>query len=306
MADARVVDLTASSALTGTELFYADDGSADVKVTATQLRTFTGREKLTGNRVYFVRSDGSDSNTGLVNSAAVPSGAFLTLQHAFDVIYSTLDPSGFRASVVMPTPGSFAGFTISGKVPGARATDAIRLVGTSTLPSDTIVTSQILVENGAVLNVLQFRCNSATNCLKASNGTIITSGSMEYNANGEAHLSAERLSLITIQNSYTVVGGGPVHINSSEGSEIFYDPNVVATITGTPNFTFEFANATTGGRINCARTGVQFSGAATGRRYFSSTGGQIHTSLESSGLATSSTFFPGDVDGSTAGGGSYD
>lgn len=40
MANSTVASLTAASALTGTELFYADDGTNDVKVTATQIQTF--------------------------------------------------------------------------------------------------------------------------------------------------------------------------------------------------------------------------------------------------------------------------
>lgn len=41
MASSKVSDLTASSALSGSELFYADDGSADTKVTATKIKTWT-------------------------------------------------------------------------------------------------------------------------------------------------------------------------------------------------------------------------------------------------------------------------
>lgn len=40
MANSAVAALTASSALVGSELFYADNGTADVNVTATQIQTF--------------------------------------------------------------------------------------------------------------------------------------------------------------------------------------------------------------------------------------------------------------------------
>jgi hypothetical protein len=40
VADTQLSALSAASALTGTELFYSDSGSADVKVTATQIKTF--------------------------------------------------------------------------------------------------------------------------------------------------------------------------------------------------------------------------------------------------------------------------
>lgn len=41
MADSTLSALTASGALAGSELFYSDSGVADVKVTATQIKTWT-------------------------------------------------------------------------------------------------------------------------------------------------------------------------------------------------------------------------------------------------------------------------
>ena len=46
------------------------------------------REKLTASTNFYIRTDGSDSNTGLANTAA---GAFLTLQGAYDKIANNYD-----------------------------------------------------------------------------------------------------------------------------------------------------------------------------------------------------------------------
>lgn len=67
------------------------------------------RDKLTANRDYYVRDDGSDSNNGRSNTAA---GAWLTLQKAANFIGANIDFAGFRITVnVVPSSGSksFAG-----------------------------------------------------------------------------------------------------------------------------------------------------------------------------------------------------
>jgi len=62
------------------------------------------RDKLTANREYYVRDDGSNSNNGRTNSAA---GAWLTPQFAANFIASNLDFAGFRIIVnIVPSSGS--------------------------------------------------------------------------------------------------------------------------------------------------------------------------------------------------------
>jgi hypothetical protein len=74
MANSTLANLTASGALTGTELFYSDNGAQDVKVTANQLKTFivgagavsvaSSKTLTVSNTLTLAGTDGSTLNVG--------------------------------------------------------------------------------------------------------------------------------------------------------------------------------------------------------------------------------------------------
>jgi hypothetical protein len=71
---------------------------------AAQRATLNVGEVLTGARTYYVRTDGSDSNTGLANTSG---GAFLTIGHAIGVA-SRLNLNGYTLTISVGA-GTFTG-----------------------------------------------------------------------------------------------------------------------------------------------------------------------------------------------------
>jgi hypothetical protein len=88
---------------------------------------------LTADRTCYVRSDGSDSNTGLANSAG---GAFLTLQHAVDVVVGTLDTAG-KTITIQIADGSYAAGILVSK--GWAGGGTIVVQGNAATPSNVLL-----------------------------------------------------------------------------------------------------------------------------------------------------------------------
>lgn len=89
------------------------------------------REPLTAARAYYVRTDGSNSNSGLTNDAA---GAFLTIQYAVDVVCGDLDADTFTCTIQVG-PGTYAEAVLLKPYLGT----ATMLRGDNTTPANVVI-----------------------------------------------------------------------------------------------------------------------------------------------------------------------
>ena len=95
------------------------------------------RELLTANRTYYIRTDGSDSNTGLANTSG---GAFLTIQKAIDVVAGTLDLGG-HAVTIQVADGTYTGAVTLKEVVGYSAPGCLVIQGNNATPANVVIST---------------------------------------------------------------------------------------------------------------------------------------------------------------------
>ena len=258
--------------------------------------TFTPREVLTANRSYYVRTDGSDSNTGLANTSG---GAFLTQQKAIDTVAS-LDLSIYDVTILCG-PGTRTEPLTLKKTLGAGVAS---LEGDVTTPSNCTqsVTGNdcFSMATGAVWQLRGFKTQTTTSGIhisaSAAGCELKIDGNMEFGATPAYHVNVSTGGLCRITSGYTVSANASSHINIQSGGIVFYTPGAV-TISGTPAWASAFMSVTSGGLVTTA--GATFTGAATGKRYDASLNGIINT------FGGGASYFPGDAAGTAATGGQY-
>lgn len=251
------------------------------------------REVLTGPRTYFVRSDGNDSNSGLVNSAG---GAFLTAQAAVNRCY-TIDLNNNNVTIQMvnnaSTPQTYTG-TVTAIFPFLNG--GVTLQGDVTTPSNLVISTgasgAITADGfGSAIDVIGIKLltTSGAGAINATNGgRVRLVGKIEFGACGTHMISNYAGRIIVFSGTYTVTGGAIYHMRVSNDGFIGNDNNT-ATITGTPAFTGAFISCSSGGIVETNNT---WSGAATGTRYLVDTAGGLATFG-----ATLNTYVPGSVNG---------
>lgn len=267
------------------------------------------RTLLSSNIAYYVRTDGSDSNSGLSNSS---SGAFATLQQAWDTI-AALDLNGYTATVWIGDGTHTAGVKIAGLPEGiARDVDAAPIIfrSISADPTAAIVstTSESCFEltDGAIIEVrdLELRTTTGGNCLNALSGSTLYYRNIRFGACAGFHKQCRYGARMFNGSNYAggrdfaVVGSATLgHEHVTHGATII-NSNATVTLTGTPDFGAYFVG------VSDAQsdwgTGMVISGAGTGPRYTALRNGVVRVPT-GGGL----DFFPGDEAGTAASGGVY-
>jgi len=290
-----------ASAAVGKLLSINTAGTAYELVTAANVGLQTVRERLTANRTYYVRTDGSDSNDGLANTAG---RAFLTLQAAVNA-YLALDLNGFAVTISVADGIYTSGASIVGQPVGGSSTSPLTIQGNTSTPGNCIISTTsancIKADNGArvVVNGLELRTTTSGRGLLSTNGSYIVWGTaMNFGACATYHMEATNLGILISLGGYTINGGSVAHQHCTTGGYILVQSGTV-TITGTPAFSAYFIGVN-GAYVQYAST-VTFSGSATGPRYLCHNNATIYT-----GNVFSPTFFPGSTAGVIKGGGIVD
>jgi hypothetical protein len=255
------------------------------------------RDPLVVDRTYYVRADGNDTNSGLINDAA---GAFLTIQRAVDVVCDDLDNAGFNV-VIQVADGTYTG-RVSPRSYVGRGMVTIR--GNTASPANVTLssTSGILIDISAVNAgkpwVLEgftlTTSGSGTHCIQITSGQLSVNA-LRFGPCVGIHVSAHRDAFVWAIGNYSITGGAAIHLNVDQGGCISIDGRTIS-LSGTPAFT-TFANAQRSGGITAG--GTVFSGGATGTRYFAQQNGTIFVN------GGGANFFPGTTAGSTLTGGQY-
>jgi hypothetical protein len=262
------------------------------------------REVLTANRTYYVRTDGSNSNSGLTNTAA---GAWLTLQYAATFLANFIDFAGFTITVQVGNGTYTAGVNIPRMVGQPSAYDLV-FTGDTGTPSNVIVSvtsGDCFVANtvgaGAFVQGFDMRTTTSGNCITVANFGKIGFGGSKFGTCAGTHVAVYGGASAEPYYAYEITGNASYHYTSAGLGILFGFNAPTVTLTGAPAFT-QFVLCETGALVDLP--GWAFSGAASAgtQRYLVQNGGVINTS------GGGAAFFPGGIAGSggtTAGGGWY-
>ena len=268
-----------------------------------------GREKLAADRTYYVRTDGSNANNGLANTAA---GAWATLQYAYDYIAGNIDFGGKSVTIKVADGTYTAGLIVAGPWTGGGTLVVEGNVAAKANCSIEVATGSspfyILATLPGQLGIKGFRLKStyATSVALVNHsgrGTIVLSnlelaGASTTGYSGMIH-AGEDGGRIIVASDIAITGSAAAFIVAVSGGRIqFYGQTI--PLTGTLNFSWAFALSTGLSEITAGGATFNVAGATvTGTRYSVSNNAIINTG------GGGANYFPGSIAGGASAGGIY-
>jgi len=261
------------------------------------------REKLTTTRNYYVRTDGDDLNSGLINNAG---GAFLTLQRAYDIVKDTLDFGG-QIVVINVSAGTYAaGVNVSGGWTGG---GTLYFSGDTTTPANVHISMTtglascfyVSAPLPGTLRIQGFKVSStvvSSSGIRVDTPGLIHVGKMEFGSCTFAHIYINSVAvwILRVAGGSTIVGSALYHVFVGATGSL-YSNTLGASLSGTLTFSF-FALVLNAGQIIDQSTPYT-GGTITGARYHAAQNGIINTA------GGGANWFPGNAAGSVATQGQY-
>jgi hypothetical protein len=250
-----------------------------------------GREVLTANRTYYVRTDGNDDNNGFTDTAG---GAFLTGQKALDVVGS-LDISIYNVTVQFGAGTHSITSFLNVKSPVGSGVVILR--GDPANPANVVIsstTTAIVCNCRANIDGFRIVSGGVGNAIQVGMPGLVYIYNIQFGSNNRCIYALSGGSAILLANT-SVTANCSSFLEAKEASYIRVVNGLTVTFSGTPTIT-TFASAYTMGLI-VLDAALAFSGATSaGKKYDVSIGGLI---------SSSGTTFPGATLGTIATGGQY-
>lgn len=297
MADDKVTQLSTAGTVQDTDLVPLVQNVSTVPVTnklawsALKTAIKAALNKLESDRTYYVRTDGSDSNNGLTNTAG---GAFLTIQKGIDIAAS-LDRSTYTVTVQVGN-GTYAENLLCRNGVGA---NPIIVQGDTTTPGNVIIqpTSGIGIYSLGIKTAYTFQgfrlvANPSGFAAMVAEDSYLRFSNIEFSSGWSAHIYTVYNGFAEATGNYSIIASVANHAYA-EYHGVIKILNRTITLTGTPAFSNAFARAVS---AHVTLSGNTYSGSATGSRYNATLNGVIYTN---------GATLPGNAAGSTATGGQY-